>query len=76
MKRSLKDLKIAIVCDSLDQYGGAEKVVWAIHETFPDAPIFTSIYDEKRMKAHGLDTENADIRYHKLSNLFGNTFLL
>ena len=37
-------MKISIVHDYLNQYGGAEKVIEAIHETFPGAPIFTSIY--------------------------------
>jgi len=41
--------KIAIVHDYLNQFGGAERVVAALHDIFPDAPIYTSIYDEKRM---------------------------
>jgi glycosyltransferase involved in cell wall biosynthesis len=42
-------MKIAIVHDYLNQYGGAERVVEAFHELYPDAPVYTSIYDEKRM---------------------------
>jgi len=42
-------MKIAIVHDYLNQFGGAERVVAALHELFPQAPIFTSIYDEKKM---------------------------
>jgi glycosyltransferase involved in cell wall biosynthesis len=37
-------LRIAIVHDYLNQYGGAERVVEVLHELFPDAPIFTSFY--------------------------------
>jgi hypothetical protein len=37
-------MKVAIVHDYLNQYGGAERVIEAFHEIFPDAPIFTSIY--------------------------------
>jgi glycosyltransferase involved in cell wall biosynthesis len=37
-------MKIAIVHDYLDQYGGAERVVEAMHEVFPEAPVYTSIY--------------------------------
>src|SRR3989337_2138091 len=37
-------MKVAIVHDYLNQYGGAEKVVETLHEIFPDAPIFTSIF--------------------------------
>jgi glycosyltransferase involved in cell wall biosynthesis len=38
-------MRVAIVHDYLTQRGGAERVVLAFHELFPDAPIFTSIYD-------------------------------
>jgi len=42
-------MKLAIVHDYLNQFGGAERVVIALHEAFPEAPIFTSIYDRDRM---------------------------
>lgn len=42
-------MRIAIVHDYLNQYGGAEKVVEAIHEVYPEAPIFTSIYDREKV---------------------------
>jgi glycosyltransferase involved in cell wall biosynthesis len=37
-------MKIAIVHDFLNQYGGAERCVEALHEVFPVAPVYTSIY--------------------------------
>ncbi len=40
-------MRIALVHDDLVQWGGAEKVLLAISEVFPDAPIFTAVYDEK-----------------------------
>jgi len=40
-------MKIAIVHDFLNQFGGAERVIKALHELFPDAPIYTLLYDEK-----------------------------
>ncbi|MDD5383094.1 MAG: glycosyltransferase family 4 protein, partial [Candidatus Margulisbacteria bacterium] len=40
-------MKVAIVHDYLNQFGGAERVVTALHEVFPEAPIYTSIYDAK-----------------------------
>jgi len=40
-----QDKKIAVVHDYLTQKGGAERVVIAIMKTFPDADLFTSIYD-------------------------------
>jgi glycosyltransferase involved in cell wall biosynthesis len=37
-------VKLAIVCSWLNQYGGAERVLEVIHDMYPDAPIYTSIY--------------------------------
>ena len=37
-------MKLAIVHDYLNQYGGAERVIEALHKLYPDAPIYTSIY--------------------------------
>ncbi len=42
-------MKVALVHDYLNQMGGAERVVIALHEMFPDAPIYTSIYDPTRV---------------------------
>jgi len=42
-------MKVALVHDYLNQMGGAERVVMAFHQMFPDAPIYTSIYDPKRV---------------------------
>lgn len=36
---------IAIAHDYLTQRGGAERVVLALHKAFPDAPIYTTLYD-------------------------------
>lgn len=48
--------KVAIVCDWLTNMGGAERVVLALHEAFPDAPIYTSVYTPETMPLfHGLD---------------------
>lgn len=38
-------MHIAIVHDYLTQRGGAERVVLALHAAFPDAPIYTSLFD-------------------------------
>ena len=40
-------MRIAIVHDDLTQRGGAERVVESMHQIWPDAPIFTSVYDSK-----------------------------
>lgn len=40
-------MRIALVHDDLIQWGGAEKVLTAISEVFPDAPIYTALADFK-----------------------------
>jgi len=44
-------MKIALVHDYLVQYGGAERVLQAFREIFPDAPIYTIIHDPESV--HG-----------------------
>lgn len=45
-------MRIAIVHDYLNQYGGAERVLEALHDLYPSAPVYTSIYDAERMPPH------------------------
>lgn len=48
--------KVALVTDWLTNMGGAEPVLLDIHKLFPNAPIYTSVYDKKNMPAfHGID---------------------
>lgn len=37
-------MKIALVHDYIKEYGGAEKVLETLHELYPDATVFTSVY--------------------------------
>lgn len=47
---SLTKAKIALVFDWMTNPGGAEKVNLVLHKMFPDAPIFTSIFNSKRLE--------------------------
>ncbi|EKE22080.1 MAG: glycosyl transferase group 1, partial [uncultured bacterium] len=47
---NIDNIKVALVHDFLDTYGGAEKVLAVIAEIFPKAPIYTLLYDEKKMR--------------------------
>lgn len=47
-------MRPAIVHDYLLQYGGAEKVLEALHALWPQAPIYTTFYDRRRMARLGL----------------------
>lgn len=52
-------MKVAIVHDWLTIYGGSESIVRILHEMFPDAPIYTTVYDKKNMPE---DFAKMDIR--------------
>ncbi|HVF69961.1 MAG TPA: glycosyltransferase [Xanthomonadales bacterium] len=41
-------MKVALVYDRVNKWGGAERVLLALHELFPDAPLYTSVYDPKK----------------------------
>lgn len=45
-------LKIALVHDYLREYGGAERVLEALHELFPEAPVYTAFTDPQAMGRH------------------------
>ncbi|BCX14814.1 MAG: glycosyl transferase [Patescibacteria group bacterium] len=44
----LDNLKVAIVYDRVNKLGGAERVLLAIHQIFPKAHLFTSVYNPKK----------------------------
>ncbi len=54
-----KKVKIALVHDHLAQDGGAEKVLEVLKGMYPEAPIFTLIFDKKRTNPTFI---NSDIR--------------
>lgn len=41
-------MKVALVYDRVNKWGGAEKLLLALHELFPEAPLYTSVYDPKK----------------------------
>lgn len=51
--------RVALAHDYLNQYGGAERVVEVLHQMYPDAPVYTSIYDSESMPP---DYQSWDIR--------------
>lgn len=50
IETNLQKLKIAIVYDRVVKFGGAERVLLSLHEMFPDAPLYTSIYNNEKAK--------------------------
>lgn len=45
---SLNEKKVAIVYDRVNKWGGAERVLLTLHEMFPKAYLYTSLYDYKK----------------------------
>lgn len=43
---SKKHLRVALVHDYIFRYGGAERVLFALHQMFPQAPIYTVFTDK------------------------------
>lgn len=41
-------MKVALVYDRVNTWGGAERVLLALHKLFPDAPLYTSVYHPER----------------------------
>jgi len=41
-------MKVALVYDRVNKWGGAERVLLALHEIFPKAPLYTSLYDSQK----------------------------
>ena len=43
-------MRIALVHDDLIQFGGAENLLLALHELWPDAPVYTAVASKKWKK--------------------------
>ena len=42
--------KVALVYDRVNKWGGAERVLLTLHEMFPEAPLYTSVYNPETAK--------------------------
>lgn len=51
-----KNPKVALIYDRVNSWGGAERVLLALHSLYPEAPLYTSVYEPQRAKwAEGWD---------------------
>jgi len=55
-------MKVVLVHDYLKEYGGAERVVEALHEIWPKAPIYTTVYAPSFLGPHRERVNQWDIR--------------
>jgi glycosyltransferase involved in cell wall biosynthesis len=60
-------MKLALVHDYLTEMGGAERVALALTRMFPDAPLYTSVYDRRACP----DFEGCDVRTTYMQRLAG-----
>ncbi len=55
-------MRVALVHDYLKEYGGAERVLEALHEIFPEAPVYTAYYNPESLGENGKRFSGWDIR--------------
>lgn len=46
----MRNMRVALVYDRVNKWGGAERVLIALHELFPDAPLYTSVYSPEKAR--------------------------
>lgn len=55
-------MKVALVHDYLKEYGGAERVLEALHEIWPEAPVYTLVCLPEYLGPHRKRLEGWDVR--------------
>ena len=63
-------MKIALVHDQLQEFGGAERVLFALHEIFLEAPVYTAFINQDNAKKNIKDLYRWDIRTSWASNTY------
>jgi glycosyltransferase involved in cell wall biosynthesis len=64
-----KQPRIALIHDYLIEYGGAERVLEALHELYPDAPVYTSFINKESLGIHWQRFADWDITETWISKL-------
>lgn len=54
--------QVALVHDYLREYGGAERVLEALHEIYPEAPVYVAFFDKEALGIHAKKFVGWDIR--------------
>lgn len=62
-------MKVAIVHDYIKEYGGAERVLEALHEIYPQATVFTTAYLPEFLGPHKERFTNWKIKTSSLQNI-------
>jgi len=64
-------MKVALVHDYIKEYGGAERVLEAFHDLWPEAPVYTTVYLPEFLGPHRKRFDGWDIRTSKLQHVWG-----
>jgi glycosyltransferase involved in cell wall biosynthesis len=62
MIKQKKKLRVALVHDYLREYGGAERVLEALHDIYPEAPVYIAFLDKNALGIHAQRFKDWDIR--------------
>ena len=62
-------MKVALVHDYIKEYGGAERVLETLHEMYPDADVYTSVYCPEYLGPHRDRFKNWKIKTSLLQNI-------
>src|SRR3989344_4713041 len=62
-------MKVALVHDFIKEYGGAERVLEALHEIWSEAPVYTAWCDLESLGPHKEKFKNWEIRVSWAKNL-------
>lgn len=62
-------MKVALVHDYLRDYGGAERVLEALHRMFPDAPVYVAFVDRQKLGIHWEKFADWDLRQSWLTRI-------
>lgn len=61
-------MKVALIHDYIKEYGGAERVLEVLHEIWPEAPVFTTVYLPQFLGPHKDRFKDWDIRTSRFQN--------
>ncbi len=77
-KKTSRKPRVALVYDRINKWGGAERILLLLHDIFPEAPVYTSVYDPSTaVWAHDLHIKTSFLekipfarRHHEFFALF------
>lgn len=70
-------MKVALVYDRVNKWGGAERVLLALHKIFPKAPLYTSVHNKETAKwADVFDVRTSPLQLFPLARKYNELMAL